>query len=514
MSRINTNVNALIAQRIVNQNNQSLNKSLERLSTGLRINRGGDDPAGLIASENLRAQKASINAAISNAERADQVINIAEGGLTEINSLLLEVQDLVGRSANDAGMSTDEKEANQLQIDSILQTIDRIAESTSFQGTKLLNGSFDFTTNGQDAAVQDFNVNAAKLNAGDTRDLQVLVTTSAQHAGLYLSTNGALDMGDDPDARFVFEVAGAKGAREFSFASGTAVADIVATVNSFTDVTGVSAAAISSGTADGVMLKSTEYGDDNFVSVQVSDDGSGGLVGSGVYGLNATNENALGALAAAYSVTGVTKDSGQDLGAVINGITAATIGTTARISSEFLDVEVDLADTGGAGANAQTLGTVGGAGAAALTITGGGAKFNLGPNVDISNQVSIGIANVASRKLGSVANGFLDSLAAGKANNVVTGDLTSAQKVVNDAISTISSMRGRLGAFQKNTVGATIRSLGIAMENTAAAESAIRDTDFAAETANLTRNQILVQAASTSLAIAKNQPQNVLALLG
>ena len=99
MSRINTNVSSLLAQRILGQQNHSLTKSLERLSTGFRINRGADDPAGLIASEKLRSEKASISAAIGNAERADQVVNIAEGGLQEINSLLLEVQSLVTSTA-------------------------------------------------------------------------------------------------------------------------------------------------------------------------------------------------------------------------------------------------------------------------------------------------------------------------------------------------------------------------------------------------------------------------------
>ena len=149
MSRINTNVSSLLAQRVLNQQNKSLQTSLERLSTGLAINRGADNPAGLIASENLRSEKASISAAIGNAERAEQVINIAEGGLQEVSGLLIELQSLVGESANEAGLSTEEREANQLQVDSILQTIDRIASSTSFQGTKLLNGTYDFTVSGQ-----------------------------------------------------------------------------------------------------------------------------------------------------------------------------------------------------------------------------------------------------------------------------------------------------------------------------------------------------------------------------
>jgi len=100
MSRINTNVQSLIAQRVLGMNNQSLSKSLERLSTGLKINRGKDDPAGLIASEALRSEMKAINAAIDNSERADQVVNIAEGGLGEISNLLTELQGLVTTSAN------------------------------------------------------------------------------------------------------------------------------------------------------------------------------------------------------------------------------------------------------------------------------------------------------------------------------------------------------------------------------------------------------------------------------
>ena len=145
---------------------------------------------------------------------------------------------------------------------------------------------------------------------------------------------------------------------------------------------------------------------------------------------------------------------------------------------------------------------------------GGGANFNLGPNVDIGNQVSIGIQSVASRNLGDERAGFLSSLASGQEFNVVDGDLTGAQSIVNASISEVTTLRGRLGAFQRNTVGATIRSLGVALENTSAAESSIRDTDFASETAALTRGQILTQAATNVLSIANSQPQNALSLLG
>ena len=105
MSRINTNVSSLIAQRVLRKNNESVNKSLERLSTGLRINKGADDPAGLIASENLRLEKAGISQAIDNAERASNIIGTAEGGLNEVSSLLTELQGLVGQAANSGSAS-------------------------------------------------------------------------------------------------------------------------------------------------------------------------------------------------------------------------------------------------------------------------------------------------------------------------------------------------------------------------------------------------------------------------
>ena len=269
MSRINTNVNSLISQRILNQQNQSLTTSLERLSTGFRINRGADDPAGLIASESLRSEKAAISAAISNAERADQFLNVAEGGLQEVSSMLIELQGLVSESANEAGLSQEEKEANQQQIDGILQTIDRIASTTSFQGTKLLNGSFDFTVSAQDSDIVDLKLNAAALGSDNT-EVQALVTQSAQQAGLFLSL-GATSLSLSPtDDRFVFNLAGTDGNKEFSFASGTDIADIATQVNTFKGVTGISAAV----SGNGIVFKSTEYGSNEFVSIDIVQDGN------------------------------------------------------------------------------------------------------------------------------------------------------------------------------------------------------------------------------------------------
>ncbi|MGD9689062.1 MAG: flagellin [Phycisphaerales bacterium] len=507
MSRINTNVSSQIAQRILGQNTKGLNTTLERLSTGLRINRGKDDPAGLIASENLRSEKTALGAAINNAERTDQLANIAEGGLQEVSNLLTDLQGLITATANSAGLSTEEKQANQLQIDSILQTIDRISDSTNFQGVKLLNGNFDFTASSVAAGVSDFRVNGAKLSAGQSLAVTALVTTSAQQAALFLSTNGNLDLTTGAGL-FTIEIAGQLGSRELSFASGTTTANIRDAINSFKDVTGVSASVYTSAsTVNGLRLTSTEYGSDAFVSVKVVDDG--GIQGTGVGIYNALSTNGLapstsgGQTFASTAAANGIRDLGQDVVATINGVAATTKGRTARINTDFLDVEITLNSS-----TATAIGTVN-----AFTITGGGAEFQLASKVDISGKVALGIKNIAARKLGNSDTGFLNSLAAGKANNVVDGNLTQAQQIVGEAIRQISSLRGRLGAFQKNTVGATIRNLGISLENSAAAESVIRDADFANETASLTRGQILSQASTNVLSLANQAPQSALQLL-
>jgi flagellin len=511
MGRINTNVQSLIAQRVLSQNSLSLNTSLERLSTGLKINRGKDDPAGLIASQNLEAGQKGLNQAIGNAQRTDQVANIAEGGLQEVSGLLTELQGLLTASASKAGLSKEEKDANQLQIDSILQTIDRVASATNFQGIKLLNGNFDFKTSGVAAGVADFKVNGAKFS-GASLNVDVQVTTSAQQAGVFLSAGGAnIDL--NTNSSLVFEVTGSKGSRELTFSSGTSIATIASTINSFSDVTGVKAT--TSGT--GVKLFSKDFGTDEFVTVKVINDaginlttnGDSATPARGVYNLNSADFNTANTTinqTFTNATNGIT-DKGQNIAATINGIAATTHGKTARINTDFLDVEVSLDTT-----TSQTLGGVGGT-SGAFTITGGGADFMLAGNVDISGRVSLGVQDVAARKLGNSDLGFLSSLAAGQVNNIVDGNVDEAQKVISESIKQVSGLRGRLGAFQKNTVGATIRSLNVQVENTAAAESVIRDADFAAETAQLTRSQILVSASTNVLGLANSQPQSVLQLL-
>src|SRR5438477_9023902 len=217
MSRINTNVSSLIARRVLRRNNDQLSTSLERLSTGLKINTGADNPAGLIASENLRAEKSGITQAIDNAGRASNIVGTAEGGLSEVSGLLTQLQSLVSQTANSGGLSAEEKDANQLQVDSILSTINRISQSTAFQGKKLLNGNFAYTTSGINSTqFDDVQINSARVTAGGSVNVVVQVTTSAQN-GEITYTNGALTSG------VTLEIGGTAGTEQLSFGSGTSI---------------------------------------------------------------------------------------------------------------------------------------------------------------------------------------------------------------------------------------------------------------------------------------------------
>lgn len=486
MSRINTNVQSLIARRALGINNHSLNTALERLSTGLRINTGKDDPAGLIASETLRSSLVAISGAIDNANRADTIVAVAEGGLQEISSLLLELEGLIDRSANEAGLTAEEISANQLQIDSILQSINRIADSTAFGNKRLLNGAFDFTASGITTTnLASVQINSAKIPAGSYRNVNIDVVTRSQVAlvsAVGAGTNGSGVRNGTISQATTLQIRGIHGSDILSFASGTSIASIVTAVNASKELTGVSAtASAATGGPASLVLQSTAFGSDAFVSVSI-------LENTGAFTAQAAN------------VT----DYGADGTITVNGTNAVVRGLDASVRAG--SVSLDLTLTSGFG------GTPGGT--TSFQITGGGAVFSIAPTVGLAGQESVGVKEVSTGKLGNVDVGFLASLGTGLTNDLESKRFASGQRIVRAAINQVASLRGRLGAFQKDTIGTTINSLTVARENVTAAESAIRDADFASETSNLTRAQILVNSSTTVLQIANTQPQNVLALLG
>ena len=183
MTRINTNVPSLIAQNRLQSSNSDLNVALTRLSTGLRINSGADDPAGLIASEALRSEITSLGKAVSNTNRASQIISTADSALGEVSNLLNDIRGLVVEAANSGALSDQEIAANQLQIDSSLEAINRIAQTTTFQGRKLLDGSLDFqSTSGSVKTLSDIKIDQANLGATGQINVDIDIKASATQA--------------------------------------------------------------------------------------------------------------------------------------------------------------------------------------------------------------------------------------------------------------------------------------------------------------------------------------------
>src|ERR1700691_1186959 len=185
MASIVTNVSSLIAQNALANPQAALNVSLERLSTGLRINSGADDPAGLIASQDLQSEITGIQQAVNNSSQATNVITTADGALTEVDSLLDDINGLVVESANSGAQSPQELQANQLQIDSDVQSITRIAGTTSFAGLNLLDGSLNYITSGvATSAISSLSISQANLGTQPTMPVDINVIASAKLADL------------------------------------------------------------------------------------------------------------------------------------------------------------------------------------------------------------------------------------------------------------------------------------------------------------------------------------------
>ena len=466
MSRINTNISSLEAITRLGKNQSDLATRLQRLSTGLKINTGKDAPAGLIASETLRSEINGINQAIDNSTRAGNVINTAEGALSEVSSLLLEMQSLTNEAANTGALSADEIKANQLQVDAILNSINRIANTTQFGGVKLLNGTLDYTTSGvASTAIDVATINAAKLPDHGSTTITVEVTGSAQL--------GEVDFtGANVGASAVtIEVGGVAGNEQLSFAANTATSAVAFAVNQLKESTGV-IAIVSGGS---LRFTSTAYGSDQFVSVKT---------------INGSFTNG--------------KDYGADAQVNINGSKADVKGLVASVRTGDLDVSLTLD---------KTFGTTVDPAGTSFQIVGGGAKFQIGSQVERQGQMNIGITSMSTNTLGDEIVGKLSSIGSGGDNSLVSGNTIQAQKILDTAIRQVATLRGRLGALQKDVLDTNVNSLQIALENVTSSESAIRDADFASETAALTRAQILVQANTSVLAQANAAPQNVLALL-
>jgi flagellin len=499
MTRINTNVSSLAAQHRLGASNSALQTALTRLSSGFRINSGKDDPAGLIASEVLRSEISAIGQSIKNTERASNVISTADAALGEVSKLLNDVRTLIQSSANKGAVSSSEIAANQVELDSALSTIARVAQTTLFAGDKLLDGSKAFSVNAtggslgafaspSDLRVTSFNPALHSSTAGD--DVTLAVTTAALQEVVTLA-DAQIDNLDDGVAgnTTTIEVIGDLGRAVVVLDNDSAVAAssyVRDQINSVSATTGVTAAL----NGANVELTSANYG-------------TGAVVTASAIASDVAADITLfnGAL---QSITQAGVDVAGTVTHSLGG--GAFTGNGAEIT--YTDSSLTLAGT-----TDPTLGTA----TANVDVTGG-AIFQIGPQVNFANQVSISLISLDLATLGrdvnTTGNKGLSSLQTGGNDVLTSADLSDAASLVEQAIDQIATLRGQLGSIQKNVLESNVNSLQATLEQVTAAESSIRDADFAVETANLTRAQILQQTGISVLSIANSSPQAVLALLG
>jgi flagellin len=474
---INTNVASLNAQNQLSKSQGMNDQALQRLSSGLRINSAKDDAAGLAISSRFQSQISGLNVATRNANDGISLAQTAEGALNEITNNLQRIRELAVQSAN-ATNSESDRQALDDEVQQRIAEIDRISKQTAFNGLKVLDGSF---------GEQNFQVGA---NAGETIGIDLSQGTAKNQIGFIasqeLQATGAIDVTNSLQIKV--------GDGEFE---SVAVTKPKLQADGATPVSG--------------------YEADSAWSIAQA------IKGAEVEGLfvTATNEQKLtafttGAATETLAVNGVTvftSDGTDTLDDVVAGINAS-VGTTG-VSASNDDGTLVLAAKDGR--------TINLAGADNFTLTGSAA---LGATAKLQGTVSLAAGEKISLESGGSLAAISSDLAAATTDSIdvsetdgmnvasvaTVDDANSTILRVDSALTAVNSLRGELGAIQ-NRFESTIANLGTSVENLSASNSRILDADFAAETANLAKSQVLQQAGISVLAQANARPQQVLSLL-
>lgn len=457
----------MTAYRSLGATGSEMTKSMTRLSTGLRINSGADDPAGLIAVEGYRKQINGMDVALRNNQDALNYAKTADGALNEVSSLLRDARSLAVANGS-SSLDANQKQANQNQLNNILQSIDRISGTTAFGTRKLLNGSA-----GAAASVANNSKISSAFVSGtigttsmtSAGSLDINVTTAAAQAKVSSTVTYAAETTAVTTAG-TFSING----YQFNVASGETVGNIVEKINGASGTTGVTAKY--NATSKAIDISTTNYGSDQNVTL---------------------TEGAAGLLLAAGNTSTA---AGTDAAATVTYNYGTNTATAAFTSGKGLN----LKDANG---NSVLLTSLGGGATGTITggvqITAGQSQFQIGANG--GDTASLNLSNFSSNALGL---GSID----------ITGsNIQSALASLDTAINTVSTSRGNIGSFMKNTIESNMRSIAVTKENLTATESDLADTDVAQEMTNYTKLQILQQSGVAMLSQANSAPQSVLSLL-
>ena len=563
--RIQHNIMAMNAYRNYNNNTSALSKNLEKLSSGYKINRAGDDAAGLAISEKMRAQITGLKAASKNVKDGVSLVKTAEGALQEVHDMLNRMDSLATQSANGTYDNEVDRANLQKEVTALKSEIDRIADSANFNGIKLLDGSLGGgTTSASGTVFSGAQVAASSAASKETAaikaDMQKIDTTKAGKDYLLIDgKNVTIDWEKDPDAKALAAQLDA----DLSGANDETLKDIAKklenVINNSAKNQGVSGSvSVSVDNAGKLTITSNNKGVDSefsFVGSSADKDNLGASVMSNII-MGGTGDGAASVNKAELTYAGKTLAATDTFQMNING-TKVSVGVAAAADATMetvrgaLETAIQTAVDNYNTANGLTAGTldkksgltgltkadftvsVGDKGNFVVTYSGKEkVDFSFEDVGDRTSAAQLGLANGSSKaggntglslQIGDTADSFnqmavsvqdmhASALGIGGVDISSQTGAAGAIKSIKDAINTVSSTRGDLGAIQ-NRLEHTQNNLSVMTENIQDAESTIRDTDVADEMMSYTKNNILIQSAQAMLAQANQVPQGVLQLL-
>jgi flagellin len=475
---LNTNIDSLNAQRNLTNSKASLSQSLQRLSSGLRINSAADDAAGLAISQQFTTQINGTNQAVNNANDAVSEAQTAGGALATLTDALQSIRTLSVQSANGSNSAAD-RAALDAQVQQQIAEITRIASQTSFNGTKVLDGSSGLTT---------FQVGA---NVGNTISINLTQGVRADQIGQVASATGtAVTVNPLTGSNLTIQVGTGTAANIGASVVGSAGAAAgQSAYSAYAKVQAINAAGVAGLTAS---ASTTATGTLAFSNI------TGGAATTYALTINGVNIYAAASIATGQVLTGSAVATQVNLYSSQTGVTASlnSAGQLQLAAADGRDInQVETVTAAGSGtgagiAAAQTRGTIS-LSAASNIVIGGAGSTDIG---FAAGAISLNGATLANSSVLTVAG----------ANNTIAA--------VDSALATVSAFQSQLGAIQ-NRFTSTVKNLQSTVQNLTASRSTIQDADFAAETAKLTQSNVLQQAGISILAQANQQPQLILKLL-
>jgi flagellin len=511
MSVINTNISSLNAQRNLSGSQSTLATSLQRLSTGLRINSAKDDAAGMAIAERMTSQIRGNDQAQRNANDGISLAQTAEGDLAQIGTNLQRMRELAVQASNASNSDSDRAALNG-EVKALASEIDRVAKNSSFNGVKLLDGSF---------SAQSFQIGANNTDNDRITIDSIASARTSELGGVGTSykatqasgpTTAALAAGDLTLNGFQVGASQTGAAPGQSDASAFSIAAAINKISAQTGVTATAEPNVLTGTATGSQAIAADTFSINGINVGAIAAG-GDAIGQAANTAAAINKISAqtGVTATADANSGaltLTAADGRDIAIAVNGAVAdpAVAGNNTRAGV--------LAATGLATGLVGLQDDSDTAGANEATVVANHGKIKLSSTS--ADGINWGGANAA--RAGLAATGAVSGTVVSEVSSISSLDVTTAanaQKAISaidGALATINTSRAELGAYQ-NRFGSVVSSLATTSENLSASRSRIQDADFAKETAALTRGQILQQAGTAMLAQANSLPNGVLSLL-